>query len=230
MRLAIISFKKKLFTIAALYLTLSCPVTIADTLTYQTTMGKDTVSTIYTISQVETGIKVVAEYNPKGVKCFSSVTMTDLLVTRNWTYKSIQDRTNLSAMFQNDSVILKGSYRNRKINKKFFLNTQIWKQMFPFDLKDFIISDSSETSFCGISTIEIAPMQLGTLVVKKIGLEHLQINGKDMELMHVRVAPPGVISVFWHGDYWYKKSCGTMVKSISYDFPGAQAVVSVLLN
>jgi hypothetical protein len=102
--------------------------------------------------------------------------------------------------------------------------------MFPIDLKEFILSDSSSTLFCGVSTIAIATMQMGTLEAKKIGLEHMMINGKDMELLHVRVSLPGFRSIFWHGDYWYKQNCGTFIKSVSYDFPGAPPVISVLAD
>lgn len=222
--------KNYLIIIGLLCSTINSPAATNDTLKYKTITGKDTASTVFTISQVGNGKQVVAEYNQKGIKYFSGVTMTDSFMTRNWTYKSSQEKTDLTALFSNDTVILKGSYKNLKIDKIFSLKTKHWKQMFPLDLKEFIISDSSSTLFCGISTIQIATMQMGTLEAKKIGLEHLTINGKDMELLHVRVSLPGFKSVFWHGDYWFKQNCGTFVKSVSYDFPGAPPVISILAN
>lgn len=210
--------------------TINSPSATSDTLKYKTITGKDTTSTVFTISQIENGKEVLAEYNLKGIKYFSGVTMTDSFMTRNWTYKSSQNKTDLAASFYNDTVILKGRYKNKKVDKIFPLNAKHWKQMFPLDLKEFVISDSSSTLFCGVSTISIATMQMGTLEAKKIGLEHMTINGKDMELLHVRVTVAGFKSIFWHGDYWYKQPSGTFVMSVSYDFPGKPPVISILTN
>jgi hypothetical protein len=227
-RPAMTCLKRYLFITTLLFSSMRIQAAAGDTLRYQTIMGKDTTSTIFTLSQLDRDKKAVAEYNRKGIQCFSGVIMTDSSATRKWTYKSDGDKIDLAASSANDTIILKGLYKSKKIDKKYPLNAVVWKQMFPFDLKDFIVSDNATTSFCGISTIEIGSLQLGTLEVKKIGIERLEINGKDTELLHVKVTLPGFMSMFWHGDYWYKKDTGLFVKSVSYDSPGAPPVISIL--
>lgn len=199
-----------------------------DTLTYKTISGSDTTSTIFIISELEYGKKASAEYHRGGITSFSEVFMTDNFLTKNWRYQSSQEKSDLNGTLSKDTLILKGIFKNKTVDKKLRLNRIVWKQMFPFDLRKFVLSDSIATSFCGVSILEIANMRLGTLDVKKIGMEHLTINGKDEEFLRIKVVPAGVFSVFWRGDYWFRKSCGTMVKSVSFDYPGGPPVISIL--
>ena len=219
-----------LFICIVLYSAIHGSTNTSDTLIYQTIAGTDTSSTIFIISELEYGKKASAKYIRGGISSISEVFMTDNFLTKTWRYQSDQDKSNLSGTLAKDTLILKGIFKNKIVDKKLRLNSIVWKQMFPFDLRKFVLSDSIATSFCGISILEIANMRLGTLDVKKIGTEQVTINGKDQELLHIKVAPAGVFSVFWHGDYWFRKSCGTMVKSVSVDYPGSPPVVSILAD
>jgi len=214
----------------AFFMLLFCTAVHSETLTYQTVTGSETTATVFTIHEVENGKKVRAEYNPHGIASFSEVTMTDSYSTQSWKYLCEKEKSDFSGWRSNDTVLVSGTYKSQKVSKRYPLKGVVWKQMFPFDLRDFVLSDSTTTCFCGVSTIEIATMQLGTLEVKKVGMERLSIGGKNRELLHVKVAPPGLLSVFWHGDYWYDKNNGTMVKSVSSDFPGAPSVSSTLVD
>jgi hypothetical protein len=229
-RPAMTLLNKYLLIIASLFSAVNGSTFSCDTLTYQTIAGSETTSTVFTISELEYGKKATAEYHRGGITSFSEVFMTDNFLTKNWRYQSEQDKSNLCGTLSRDTLILNGIFKNKAVDKKLRLNSIAWKQMFPFDLRKFVLSDSIATSFCGVSILEIAHMRLGTLDVKKIGMEHLTINGKDQELLHVKVMPAGVFSVFWHGDYWFRKSCGTMVKSVSVDYPGSPPVISILEN
>jgi hypothetical protein len=205
-----------------------CSAAYGDTLTYQTIMKNDTTSTVFILSQIENGKKARAEYHDDGVLAFSEVVMTDSFSTRNWRYICCQEKSDISGWLVNNAIVIKGKYKNRDVYKTFPQKNIDWKQMFPFDLRKFVLSDSTETRFCGVSIIGLANLQLGTLEANKIGMEHLTISGKDLELLHIRVSPPGWLSIFWHGDYWYTKNSGTMVKSISFDNPGLPPVISIL--
>lgn len=229
-RPAMAFLKKHLLTAALLLSTWFGPSAFGDTLTYQTIIGSDTTPTVFTLSQLKNGKKAKAEYHTGGVVAFSEVIMTDSFSTQNWRYICRQNKSDLTGWLVNNAVVIEGSFKNKKVYKTFPQKDIDWKQMFPFDLRNFVRSDSTRTSFCGVSTIEMASMQLGTLEVTKIGTEHVMVRNKNLELLHLHVAPPGLLSVFWHGDYWFAPNSGTLVKSISYDYPGAPPVISILTN
>lgn len=220
--------KKRFLIIAAMCLSMRGPFVSGETFTYQTVRGNDTASTIYSIQELRNGKKVSAEYHLGGGVSFSEVIMTDSFSTQSWRYTCRKEKSDLCGSIVNDTVVLKGICKNKPMEKVYPLKSIVWRQMFPFDLKKFVLSDSLSTSFCGVSIIALAYLKLGTLEVKKIGVEHIAILGKCLELVHIRVSLPGLNSVFWHGDYWFTKDDGMLIKSVSYDLPGSPPVVSVL--
>jgi hypothetical protein len=102
--------------------------------------------------------------------------------------------------------------------------------MFPFDLREFVISDSTYKFMSGISICGFASMRFGTLLVQKLGIERQTVEGREIELLHVRAAPPGYYAIFWHGDYWFEKKTGTLVMSVSTNRPGAPPTLVMLIQ
>jgi hypothetical protein len=215
--------KRHLLTIGMLSSTLH-----GDTLTYQNTIGSETTSIVFTLSQLAHAKKAKVEWHENGNISFSEVMMTDSFSTLSWRYKYALENSDINGQIAKDTVFLRGTHKKKKINKKFSAKGLDWKQVFPYDLKLFVVSDSSSIHFNGISLIGFANMQFGTLEAKKIGTEHLTLWGKDLELLHVRVSLPGLASIFWHGDYWYLKNSGMLIKSVAVNSPGAPPTISVL--
>ena len=215
--------KRYLLTVLLFY-----PSLYSETFTYQNVTGSETTSTIYTIDQVKDGKKARAEWHEGKSQPFSEVVMTDSFSTRQWKYFDSQTNTEIYAWISNDTVFINGTFKKKEIHRICLQNGIVWKQLFPFDLKNFVLSCNPTYVFCGIGLFGPATMKFGTMKAKRIGIEHQTINGKDLELVHLRVSLPGILSKFWHGDYWYTKDNGTLIKSVSVDKPFSSPTITVL--
>ena len=214
-----------LFAIVLLYSSL-----YGDTLTYQNVTGKDTTSTIYAIDQFKNYKKARTEWHEGENKSFSEVLMNDSFSTQQWNYFNGKTNTKIYAWLSHDTIFIKGTFKKRKIYRTFLRKGIVWKQSFPSDLTNFVLSSNPYSIFCGVGIFGFATMKFGTMKAIRIGIEHQTINGKTLELIHLGVSLTGILSRLWHGDYWYRKDNGTLVKSVSIDTPFFPPTITVLVG
>jgi hypothetical protein len=50
------------------------------------------------------------------------------------------------------------------------------------------------------------------MVAKKQSEEEIKIDDKKYKSIRIRLTLKGWLSIFWHADYWYRKSDGVFVK------------------
>ena len=95
------------------------------------------------------------------------------------------------------------------------LDQQPWHQS-PFLLEGFVTSGEKELAFWTLTTSgEVAnggrSVNALKLVARREGTERLNVNGAELETVHVMITVPGFRSLFWKAHYWYRLD-GTLVR------------------
>jgi hypothetical protein len=156
---------------------------------------------------------------------------TDLSrATLDWTFSDRERQIELSASRQGREIVLSGENRGRKVEKKFTVGDLPWNQLFQMGLEAFALTAVDKMQFLSIGTSGPGEMKLGKFTVSRQDDEKIWLQGKEIAAVHLRVALSGLLSIFWHGDYWYRKSDGRFLRYRGKNTPGAAASVSELIE
>ena len=202
----------------------------SDTLTYQNVTGNDTTFTSCSIDHLPHGSKARIEWREGKNTPFSEVVMSDSFSTQQWHYGNRIEYTEIHAWLSRDTIFINGKLKGKAFFRNYARNGNVWRQSFPFDLSGFALSSNPSDIFCGISLLGPTIMKFGTMKAIKIGIERQTIQGKNLELIHLRVSLLGILSKLWHGDYWYRRDNGMLVKSVSVDNLFSPPTISVLIG
>ncbi|MBE0664706.1 MAG: hypothetical protein IH584_02720, partial [Candidatus Aminicenantes bacterium] len=150
--------------------------------------------------------------------------------TLSWTFSDPERQMEWSAELRGDAVILSGLTGSRKIDKKFKVGDLPWNQLFQMGLEPFAVSASRGLKFCSIGTQGPGEMKMGKFTVSRQGGEKINSGGKEIAVMRLRVSLSGLLSIFWHGDYWYRQSDGRFLRYRGKNRPGGPVAVSELVE
>ena len=56
------------------------------------------------------------------------------------------------------------------------------------------------------------------------------LAGKEIAAVHLRISLSGLLSIFWHGDYWYRKGDGRFLRYRGKNRSGGPVAVSELVE
>jgi imidazolonepropionase-like amidohydrolase len=133
------------------------------------------------------------------------------LETEEWSYEKAAEGSSVRARREGDMVILTGSYKGKRIDKSFSLDGEPWFQLFPFDLASFAKSGMKEMAFKGIGVSDKGgAMSMATFVVKKAGIETIEIGGEKRSCVKLALGIPGF--PIWHGYSWHDPETGILLR------------------
>lgn len=198
-------------------ITLFCFLTIgwlsaAEILEYQEKTGDQTTVHRFVIDKESDGFKIqLTSTFPD--KVFEQVFYVDgSLKSTGWEFSNEKKNTKVSARLEDDMVVLTGIHEGKAISKKFKVRGEFWNQTFNFGLRDFSIGESDKIRFCAIGVEGPGEMKMGKFTVTKEGTEKTIVNGEEVETIRIKITLSGMLSVFWHGDYWYRQTDGRFIK------------------
>jgi len=142
------------------------------------------------------------------------------LSTRTWAYENSKESTKITASREGNKIFLKGQTRGKPIEKTFKINELSWNQTFNLGLEQFALSPEKSMIFWAIGTKGPGNMKITRFKVKKKGIETISINGKKVEAVYITISLTGLLSVFWTGNYWYRKSDGVFLRYQGKGGPG----------
>lgn len=141
--------------------------------------------------------------------------------TRYWKMKDPE--TDLTAERKNNILFLEGKVSGREIKKKFSLDNCPWYQPLTYSLRDFLASDRQVEVFWMIRLDKLEAVKMKA--VKK-QIEDIELYGRKIKTHFVQVQPKGFLSIFWHGNYWYRYPDGLFVQYQGVNgAPGTPATV-----
>lgn len=201
----------------------------ATTLTYREVAGEITVIHAIAITPEPAGYRVelASRRSGGGVIRQTFRTAADLS-TLAWTFSDPERRMEWSAELRCGAVILSGSTGSRKVDRKFAAGDLPWNQLFQMGLGPFAISGGKSFRFRSIGTEGPGEMKIGKFTVTRQGEEKIKNGGKEIAAVRLRVSLSGLLSIFWHGDYWYRKGDGRFLRYSGRNRPGGPVAVSEL--
>lgn len=134
--------------------------------------------------------------------------------TIEWRYKSQKGDIDVVAVRQENKIILSGKFGGKENNKKeMSIDNRPWHQIFQLGLMKFAITEKGPDSveFWGLRPDN--PETIGVLAARRDKIETIEVNGKQVEASKLRIGLAGWLSIFWTGDYWFRKSDGLYIKA-----------------
>lgn len=135
------------------------------------------------------------------------------LSATKWTYLRPSDNTDITAVRENVTIALNGSFKGKPQDKSLSISEGLWYQMMDLCLPAFAASELDEILFYSIGTgNNMGAMSLGEFGVKKIGTEDVTIDGKTYSCKKLSM----VLTMFswaWTGIYWIDTETGLLVQS-----------------
>lgn len=146
-----------------------------------------------------------------------------------WTFSDPARRMVLAASVQGNDIVLTGSFQGKKVAKKFPAAGAPWNQLFQVGLGPFVLSGKQGMSFRSIGTQGPGELKIGRMSVTRKGEETIEIAGRPVAAVHLRISLSGLLAMFWHGDYWYRKSDGLFLRYRGKNRKGGPSAVSELI-
>lgn len=134
--------------------------------------------------------------------------------TVEWRFKSQKGDIDVVAVRQENKLIITGKFGGKENNKKEIgIDNRPWHQIFQLGMMKFAISEKAPdyVEFWGIRPDN--PESVGVLAARREKIETVEVNGKKVETSHLHIGLAGWLSIFWTGDYWFRKSDGLYIKA-----------------
>jgi hypothetical protein len=185
----------------------------ATTISFRETAGKNvrTISTL--VTPTPAGFVVESIDTAYTVK---TVVATDL-TSVSWSFVGIKEKMNLSAEKTAQGIHVWGMLKDKKIDKIAKPGANPWWQETTLPLGKWALTGEKTITPCSVS------MMNGDLVVFEVtnkGDESVVVDGRTIACVHVRMGLTGVWAMLWHGDYWFRKTDGRMIKYQGSGVPG----------
>ena len=218
--------------LAAVFLfCLLSPLLCADTLTYNEAEGDLRVTHTISIAPASPGYRIELEsrYNDGHAVRQTFRTAADLS-TAAWTFSDPGRQMELAAGFRGGEIVLSGSFRGSRVDKRFDASGPPWNQLFQIGLQPFVLAGGSSRQFRSIGTQGPGELKIGKFTVTRSGQEKISLAGKDLAAVHLRISLSGLLSIFWHGDYWYRQADGRFLRYRGKNRSGGPEAVSELVQ
>jgi hypothetical protein len=202
----------------------------AETLTYREVEGDITVVHTLTITPAPQGWSIeLASLRSGGTVRQTFRTAADFS-TLAWTFSDPARRMELAAGVQGDEIVLSGSFAGAKVDKRFQAGGAPWNQLFQMGLVPFVQGGDESRKFRSIGTQGPGELKIGKFTVTRQNKEKILLGGKEIETVHLRISLSGFLSIFWHGDYWYRMGDGRFLRYQGKNRSGGPVAVSELVQ
>jgi hypothetical protein len=203
----------------------------AETLTYREVEGNITVTHTLTVTPAPPGWSIeLASRRSGGDAVRQTFRAAADFSTLAWTFSDPARRMELAAGVQGDEIVLSGSFAGAKVDKRFAAGGAPWNQLFQMGLVPFVQGNDESRQFRSIGTQGPGELKIGKFTVKRQGEEKVILAGKEVETVHLRISLSGLLSIFWHGDYWFRESDGRFLRYRGKNRSGGPVAVSELAS
>lgn len=184
----------------------------------------------FLIEKTSSGYSIDLQSEKNGLKIKQKYEVDKNLATISWNYEEPHKKTNVTAKRKGNRIYLSGMDRGKPIEKTFKIDELPWNQTFNIGLEHFALAPEKSMKFWSIGTSGPGNMKITTFKVKKKKTETITVNGKAVEALHMRMSLTGLLSIFWSGSYWYRKSDGRFVRYKGKGGPGTGVAIMELIS
>ena len=185
----------------------------AETLIYKESEGELVVTHTLVITAAPAGFRVELESRRSGGNMVRQTFRTSAdLSTLAWTFSDPERQMELDAKLQGKDILLTGHSRADKVEKRFSAAGAPWNQLFQMGLPPFARGKEKGFQFRSIGTQGPGEMKIGKFTVTRRDDEKITLAGKEITAVRLRISLSGLLSIFWHGDYWYRHGDGRFLR------------------
>jgi len=181
-----------------------------DIFEYENTKGNEKYSTSLAVSPIATGYEIFVKLEKTELRSIVSETYE----IRTLAYSNPGENSNLLITRKGNAVEITGTVKNSPVNEIICISDFPWHQFPELTFSDFILSNKVKLVYWTFVGYNRTMMKLGA---EKVQVEKITINGRDEEAWRVLVKPEGIYALFWHADFWFRKSDGAYLKFEAID-------------
>ena len=197
---------------------------------YEEKTGQQLTTHHFTIDTNPSGYSIKLVSETRGVRVRQTFQLDAHLNTLSWSFENPETKTKVNAGREGNNIYLTGIDENEPIKKTFEINHLPWNQTFNIGLERFALSPEQTMIFWSIGTSGPGNMKITRFKVKKKNIETITLNGQEVETVYVTMSLTGFLSLFWTGNYWYRKSDGTFLRYKGKNKPGAPVTIMELIS
>ena len=127
--------------------------------------------------------------------------------TRSWHVD--KEKSDYLAVREGNTIRISGSLEGEPVDKELEKDGLPWFQSLYYSLSRFVKSDKEEIRFWMIRPDNLS---LVKLVASKEAVETIRVNGQQEATQKVRISATGLLSLLWHGHYWYRQDDGVLLQ------------------
>lgn len=175
------------------------------TITYQTSKGDTTYYALFSLVNRQWGKSITVTFDRAEFQGE---------VDHNFTVKRFRfimekQKTDYWVSRRGNSIRIEGMFNGSKIDKTQQLDPLPWCQFFEYNFEEFLNSEKKKFHYWAFAGTQVEMYRMEAV---KLGIENIQVDGEEVEALHVRAYPEGFFSAFWHCDFWYRKSDNAFVR------------------
>jgi hypothetical protein len=206
-----------------------CPAAEKKILVFHEKTGAQVTIHRFEILQQPDGVRVTLSTREDQSEIVQIFSLNSALETLAWSYSEAAKNTVVSAKRDGKFILLTGKHKGEPIEKKFKTKNLPWNQFFNMGLEPFVRSNLKKTKFRAIGTRGPGDMKITSFTAKRQKKsEIIKIMGQDVATVHIKISLSGLLSMFWSGHYWYRKSDGAFVRYRGKNGPGKPVSVMEL--
>lgn len=183
-----------------------------ETRVYKETVKGRVTTHRFHIEKSAAGCNITLQSETEGKQIDQKFELETNLSALSWSYEDPEKKTKITAEKKGKKIYLNGIHKGKQINKTFKINDLPWNQSFNLGLENFALSSKRKMKFRAIGTSGPGDMKITTFSVKKKKTETIILNDKKVDAVHVQLSLSGLLSIFWTGNYWYRKVDGRFLR------------------
>jgi hypothetical protein len=125
------------------------------------------------------------------------------LQTLAWEVQRPQENTGAKAWRNGSSLMIRGELEGQPLERSFDVGDAPWFQSLSASLVRHLPRAGAEREFWILRPDTLEPHRLQVTDVRP---ETLQVGGEAVDTWRVEIRPTGLLSKFWHGNYWFRQA------------------------
>ena len=184
----------------------------------------------FDIDKTPTGYSVNLQSETRATFIKQAFEVDTNMAALSWAFENLKENTKITASREGKKVFLRGQTKGKPIAKTFKINKLPWNQTFNIGLEGFVLSSKKSMIFWSIGTRGPGNMKITRFKVKKKRIETITIKDKEVEAVYITISLTGLLSIFWTGKYWYRKSDGVFLRYKGKNGPGTDVSIMELIS
>lgn len=148
-------------------------------------------------------------------------------ITQSFSHKSKNGQNEYTIHREGPILIARSNVNGDQTERHYKVGKDLWLQEFDFSFKPYILSNLRNLHF---AIVHPKKLDLHNMIATKQALEPLNLNGKLIETLRVKVTLTGFKKMFWHADLWFDPQEGDLLMYKANEGPNTPTSVITLFS